>query len=204
MFHNERIKIGISFLIEIGEILSYLLVLERTLAVMIISLTFFGLQFVCYVITFYLVKSDNETQMPEHRLKGFLYRLYIYIGINGNPVLTLFLNSKSRFRQPPYEVSLIILIFLCSVLYQALVEFNLVADTWRNRIRVQNETDEISLARSDFREFMKNSNGIQRGLALGNYIFSLIYNFIYMSILQVVLASLELKEKGSQLPSYDR
>ncbi|CAF4031829.1 unnamed protein product [Adineta steineri] len=204
MFPNERIKTGISFLIEIGELLSYLLVLERTLAVIIISSTFFGLQFVCYIITFSLIKSDDETPMPEDQLKEFVYRVCIYIFINHGPLFTLFLNSDSRFRQTPYEVSLIIAIFLCSVIYEVSTEYRFLMNIWTNRMEVENQTDQASSARPDFREVKKNSNAIERRWAIGNYLVSQIFSFFYMSILTAVLASLELTEKGSQLPSYDR
>ncbi|CAF1392844.1 unnamed protein product [Adineta steineri] len=203
MFHNEQIKIGISFLIEIGELLSYLFILERTLAVMIISLTFFGLQFVCYIITFSLVKPDDETQIPEHRLKGFLYYLSFFISTNTNPLVTLFLNSESRFRQTLYEMSAIIGIFLSSMIYEIPMDVRSVMNTWVNRIRVRNETGQASSARPVLREVKKN-NIIEHGWAIGNYLVSRIFSYFYMSILIAVLASLELKEKGSQLPSYDR
>ncbi|CAF1435104.1 unnamed protein product [Adineta steineri] len=157
IFRNERIKIGISFLVEIGELLSYLLILERTLAVMVISLTFFGLQFVCYIITFYLVKTDDKTPTLEHRLKGFLRHLLFYSILNCSPLLTLFLNSESRFRQTLYEVSAIIGIFLSSMIYEIPMEARSVMNTWINRMRVQIETEQASLTPLDFREFMKNT-----------------------------------------------
>ncbi|CAF1453636.1 unnamed protein product [Adineta steineri] len=204
IFRNERTKIVISFLIEIGELLSYLLILERTLAVIIISSTFFGLQFVCYIITFSLIKSDDETQMREPRLMGFLCRLVVYFSMNINPLLTLFLNSESRFRQTPYEVSLIIAIFLSSVAYDVRAEIKLLEYTWENQMRDLNQTNQVSPARFDLREVMKNNNAIQRGWAFGNYVTSMICSCFYMITLTVILASLELKEKGSQLPSYDR
>ncbi|UJR12177.1 hypothetical protein I4U23_016354 [Adineta vaga] len=94
IFLNERIRIGISFLIEIGELFCYLFILKRTL---IISLTLFGLQFLCYVITFYFAQIDHQTKPITYRIRTFIYRLAMYIGTNGSSLLTLFLNSESQF-----------------------------------------------------------------------------------------------------------
>ena len=204
LFPNERIKIGISFLIEIGELFCYLFALERTLAVMAIALTFFGLQCVCYIITLYLTKSVEQAPTTEHRLREFLNRRLIYVGINGGPLLTLFLSSESRFRQTPYEVSLIISVFLTSVMFDSSLEFGLVMSTWANRMRVQNQLGQPSRVPPDFRQFMKNSNAVQRAWAGGTYLVSIAFSCFFMATLTVVLASLELKEKGSQLPAYDR
>ncbi|CAF1131003.1 unnamed protein product [Adineta ricciae] len=111
IFLSERIKIGISCLNEIGELFCYLLVLERTLIVLIISLTFFGLQFLCYLITFYFTQTDHQTKLIAYRIGIFIYRLSMYIGTNGSSLLTLLLNSESQFRQTLYEMSIIISIF---------------------------------------------------------------------------------------------
>ncbi|UJR34444.1 hypothetical protein I4U23_021851 [Adineta vaga] len=200
IFLNERIKIGISFLIEIGELFCYLFVLQRTLTVMIISLTFFGFQFLCYIITFYLVQTNDQTKPTTHRIRGFIYRLAMYIGTNGGPLLTLFLSSESQFRQTLYEVSIIISIFLSTISF----EISNITNSSENQVQIQRTTGWKMPVCLNFEQFMKDSSRIERAWAYVTYIISIVFSCFYMAILTVALASLELQGKGSQLPSYDR
>lgn len=204
IFHNERIKTAISLLIDIGELFCYLFVLERTTGVMAIALTFFGLQMCFHVINIYLAETKGKTPMVGDKIKEFFYRLLIYISINIGPLLTLFLDSESRFHQALYEISFIISIFLHNVLIDIVMELHSVLEEWLNKTKVQiAEADETSFTRPDFKKFLKNKTKIQRIWIYGNYLIATVFNLLFLAILTSILVSLELKT-GDQLPSYDR
>jgi hypothetical protein len=120
MFLWSKLKIIFSALIEIGELIAYLVLLPRTTNLIVVATILFALEIILHLFTLYAVKSDLE----EINFGGCTrdygccpFRILMYGLIYSSPILFLFLDPDSKFRDTFYENLLILNVFFWCDLY---------------------------------------------------------------------------------------
>ena len=115
MLLSSKLKIIFSVLIEIGELICYLILLPRTTNLIIVASVFFVIEVLLHVITFFIMRwnfDEIECKTCVWEYLFFPVRALAYGFLYSSPILFLFLDPNSKFRDTFYEVLLILNVFL--------------------------------------------------------------------------------------------
>ncbi|CAF1390123.1 unnamed protein product, partial [Didymodactylos carnosus] len=179
LFKNKLYKIYLSILVDIGELIAYLLLLERTSSLYITVFSFFGAEIVLHIFNIYLIVTDPHQPQQQvsygsikiKELIGMLiFRLFVYTLTNLGQLLYLFLPKASTFRHRYYEILTIFSLFIGSIAFDSML---------------------------DVLKYVKKIKRVNRQSFIG-----LILDFIIIPLSLIILGSLELRSKS--LLNYDR
>lgn len=202
-FSTKRWQLSVSLAAEIVQLICYLAVLGITTSIVAVSVVFFVLELVFHLVCIYL-NDDKEPKTIWKKVSVFAVQLFIYIAINVGSFLTLFLSSDSKFHQPVYEVSLIFSLFFAGVIMEVL---NLVSsDIQLMKTKYEagpGQDDDSEAGFADFGDTLMQKHIIERFWTILNMLMIVVFVSLFFSILTIVLASLEIKEHGNMLQSYD-
>ena len=232
---NELFRTIVSILIEIGELLCYLLILERTSAVIAVSVLFFVFQIIMHVaninciIDMYNKKKEKEKQSTQKRyepqkpktqvtcpqvdicstscckivrkkIRSVIYYVIMLAMINIGPILTIFLNNGSQFRQTIYEIPLTISLFIATTCSEFFKHAAIFVKDWCKQCC--SNSDKKSIV-PNFLQYMKKKSKIEKYWIYLNYGFATI-DVVLMSILSLTLVGLEWIRKTDSWSSYER
>ena len=110
----SKLKVVFSILIEIGELVSYLVLLPRTTNLIVVASIFFSVEVLLHFVELYGTKSNLDEITPGDCARDyccFPVRLLLYGLIYSSPILFLFLDPDSSFRNTFYENLLILNVF---------------------------------------------------------------------------------------------
>ena len=110
----SKLKVIFSILIEIGELISYLVLLPRTTNLIVVASVFFGIEVLLHFVELYGTKSNLAEITAGDCARDyccFSVRVLIYGLIYSSPILFLFLDPDSSFRNTFYENLLILNVF---------------------------------------------------------------------------------------------
>ncbi|CAF1625223.1 unnamed protein product, partial [Didymodactylos carnosus] len=164
---------------DIGELIAYLLLLERTSSLYITVFSFFGAEIVLHIFNIYLIVTDPHQPQQQvsygsikiKELIGMLiFRLFVYTLTNLGQLLYLFLPKASTFRHRYYEILTIFSLFIGSIAFDSML---------------------------DVLKYVKKIKRVNRQSFIG-----LILDFIIIPLSLIILGSLELRSKS--LLNYDR
>ena len=110
----SKLKVIFSILIEIGELISYLVLLPRTTNLIVVATVFFCIEVVLHLVELYGTKSNLDEIKAVDCARDyccFPVRVLFYGLIYSSPILFLFLDPDSNFRNTFYENLLILNVF---------------------------------------------------------------------------------------------
>lgn len=224
---NKSIKVVLLVLIELGELFSYLFVLsQRTKATLVVSISFSVIKIILHMICSTLLMKPkrshsidfpinrncdrNENECGWRECRKLFGHLMIFIVFIVNPVLVLFVDPTSRFRQTFGEVFLIIILFFASQTYH----FTIDDDSKKNADHdIMNYIDYIyhftgakfmEIYQKLFKISVTDMSPMQMWWTIINIHVSILVNLLLTPIIFIVLASLQLQYDGLYLPTYDR
>jgi hypothetical protein len=186
---NERLLMIYSFVIEIAELIAYILVLQGSLGLYVIAVTFFILELVLHfviLIIFIIKKRDiDEVNFLEPNL---IVQWSIFLS-SLHPITTWFLYPESRFRQTYYEFIVVLVLFTAASQKGLFSQF---IKSWLDPHEENRSTSDIE--------------GAIRFYYYWDFVIGMLFyvsNFLIMPISVLILASLEVHEHGKNLPTYD-
>lgn len=203
-FSAKRWQSAISLIAEIVQLICYLAVLGITTRIIAISVVFFVLEVVFHLV-YMCLNDDNEPKRIWEKVSAFSTELVLYVVINVGSFLTLFLSSDSRFRQPVYEVPLIISLFFARMAMEVLNIINPDIKVMKTKFEAgPGQDDDSEAGFYDYGDLLVQKHPIERLWTTFNMLVIMLFAPLFFSILTIVLASLEIKENGDALRSYDR
>ena len=220
---NRLSELLISVLIELGELFGYLFALpERTVTTMAVSLIFCGIELILHLICFSLAlreifdeKKKDPRTVPElstsqdedccwKLFSKLLMRIVMFIGAVLSPILTLFVDSSSRFRQVFYEILLLLALFFSGQTYDFNVNNISALKDMMKQNKHSNQINSINIIANHQKSIHNAMNPLQKLLSIITMSITFLLNILILPIVWVVLSSLELRDNGENLPSYDR
>lgn len=219
---REKWEIAVSLLLEIVQLICYLAVLGTTTTIVVVAVIFFVFEAVFHIVYIVLNQKDdsddnNDKVGRSEMICTFFYELFSYVLLNFASFLTLFLSSDSRFRQPVFEVPLILSLFFASASMEMLKIFKPMIKLIKFKYDIESkdgkeskngkESKDGNQSTSElhiFAQLLTQKSSIERSWTGLNFFIGSVFNTLVLSILTIVLASLEIKENGTTMPSYDR
>jgi hypothetical protein len=200
-FSSERRKAVVSLIIEVGELVCYLTILGTTATIIGVSVAFFVLEVACHIVYLCLCHEDKKKKISE-KVFEFARQVFIIAMINTGPILTIFLDSNSQFRQPVYEMPFVFALFFSNIILDILDSIPSWIKDAKSKISANNDESSSPLPNLEVKNLLKEKHSIQRVWMGLIYLVGSLFNIVFFNILNIVLASLEL-EYGGTLPSYD-
>jgi hypothetical protein len=194
-FNTERYQAVVSLLIEVGELISYLTLLGTTAAIIGVSVVFFVLELACHVVHIYFLDESEEKKIWG-KIADFVQILIVTGMLGIGPILTIFLDSDSLFRQPIYEMPFIFVLFFCSVMFENMNVRRMLSKA------VESDESRSDLAAAAVANPLQDKHVIEVVWMVVILLLSTLYSSLFLSILTIILVSMEL-QNGATLPSYD-
>jgi hypothetical protein len=110
----SKFKVIFSMLIETGELIAYLTLLPLTTNLIVVASVFYGIEIILHIFNLYAIKSNFDEITSPICLRDyccFPVRILFYGLIYSSPILFLFLDPDSKFRDTFYENLLILNVF---------------------------------------------------------------------------------------------
>jgi hypothetical protein len=110
----SKLKVIFSMFIETGELIAYLTLLPLTTDLIVVASVFYAVEIILHIIDLYAIKSNLDEITSTDCLRGyccFPIRILFYGLIYSSPILFLFLDPNSKFRDTYYENLLILNVF---------------------------------------------------------------------------------------------
>lgn len=221
---NDAVGVVISVLIEIAEVIGYLFGLpRRTNTTLAVALVFFFLELILHIIYFSFEvhdmcckenetnndkqkkdKNESKTEKVGRYCIAFSLQLAIFAATVVTPILSLFVDSSSLFRQNFYEMFLIFTLFFhgqlntlfSDIKFEPFIQF--MSNTGICPFQCGKTVTMVEAC------FFSESNKWKRRWAKINLIIYMLLVMFIMPLIWVILASLEFRNNGQNLPSYDR
>lgn len=208
-FSGERNKAIISLIIEIGEFICYSAFFGASDRLIAAATIFLLLELILHIINIILLDNEKGMGLPEKILqfsKLFFGTVLHQIG----PMLTIFLRSDSRFRDTLFEVSLIFSLFFSAAIWEqmrlaystCLMQLKKTQVASIDFISEAVDFDIVSKFIGDPETNINNKHKIERVWLGISYCCAASINLLYIPLLMIVLASLEL-QYSHMIPSYD-
>jgi hypothetical protein len=229
IFKSELIRMGISFLYDVGELITYLGLFDRTPALLgvAITLSVVKLVFRCIIITstICLPKQEPPKKKPPKKPWNFWVKprytelsvQIVFFGLaNGLQLMTLFITPPSRFSEIFYEILFIIYMwfgidggeFITEFISDTNLTFRDIFCLLKYHFKVfmhldgSNNSKPCSPIHSE--EYMKDSSHILKRWLYLKFVCFLEFNLLFMAILMMVVSILEFEENGDQISNYEQ
>ena len=179
LFLHPFLKTLFSICIEIGELVSYLTLLSRTTSLLVVTILFFSLQIIFYLISLVDPPDDEKDYCKDFvtHCCSLPSRIIAYGVIFETQILFLFLDPDSPFRGTYYEVLMIFVTFF------GLSTVERIGVRWSNN----DESEDENFIYKIFQSFLALLNAIEAPIIL---------------ITALVFASQSLEDR-EQLKTYD-
>jgi hypothetical protein len=110
----SKLKVIFSILIETGEFIAYLILLPRTTDLIAVATVFYAIEIILHIINLCTINSNFDEITGRDCVRDyccFPIRILLYGLIYSSPILFLFLDPNSKFRDTYYENLLILNVF---------------------------------------------------------------------------------------------
>lgn len=222
---NKSIKVVLLILIELAELFSYLFILpQRTKATLIVGISFSVIEIILHIIYSTLLMKSNHSHLTDsfsinrngdrkknecgwRKCRKLFAHLIIFMVFIVNPVLILFVDPTSRFRQTFSEIFLIIILFVASQTYHFTIDDDLQRNAHQDILDlIYNFTGAkfMEIYQKLFKISVAEMCPIQMWWTIINIHVSILINLLLMPIIFIVFASLQLRNDELYLPTYDR
>lgn len=194
-----------SIFIDLAEMIAYLILLERTPALIVLTSSLTGLEIMCHASSCLFIDPSKRKVGCHEPFTELGIEFIAYVSVNALPFMTIFIADRSLFRGFYFEILLIVFVFFGNALPLMIAE--MVRAT---RCRKLRHISTITLSRQsdeqidEFMKFMRRKPFFLKCWLYVKFLIALLVNFFVMPISLFAISVLQVRKNLTNLPEYDQ